>query len=371
MDCKYFGVCGSCKLYEYDYAEQLNLKKLKIKEEFKSFEIKKIDVITSKESHFRNRAEFRIWHEADKISFAMHRLDGNGLVMVDNCPMVSEAIYELMPKLKIELQNSIVLKEKLFAVEFLSSTTKDVLVTLIYHKKIDKIWENEAFKIADKLKIKIIGRSRKVRLVLSEDFINEELEVDKSRYKFYLHEGGFTQPNSFVNSKMITWVVNKIKKSDSDLLELYCGHGNFTIPLSKKFAKVLATEISKTSIKSAKENSALNKVQNIFFLRMSSQELTSALKKERKFRRLKNIDLDSFDFSTVFVDPPRAGLDEKSLEFIKNFKKIIYISCNWVTLKRDLLKLKTTHKIEHFAIFDQFPYTHHLESGVILTTISV
>jgi tRNA (uracil-5-)-methyltransferase len=151
-----------------------------------------------------------------------------------------------------------------------------------------------------------------------------------------------------------------------DLLELYCGGGNFTIPLSSLFRNVLATEISKTSIKAAKQNTALNDVQNITFVRLSAEELTEALKKEREFKRLKDTDIFSYDFTHVLIDPPRSGLDTVSREFVKKFKNIIYISCNPETLKYDLVELSKTHKIAHFALFDQFPYTRHIESGVIL-----
>jgi tRNA (uracil-5-)-methyltransferase len=168
---------------------------------------------------------------------------------------------------------------------------------------------------------------------------------------------------------MVGWVKQKLKTSDKDLLELYCGHGNFTLPLSSKFRSVLATEISKRSIKTALENCQINDITNISFVRLSSEELTEALNKVREFRRLEGIDLKSFDFDTVFVDPPRAGLDEKTLEFISDFKKIIYISCNPQTLKRDLDILKQKYKISEFAVFDQFAYTHHLECGVILNRV--
>ena len=167
---------------------------------------------------------------------------------------------------------------------------------------------------------------------------------------------------------MIEWAKRNSKDFKGDLLELYCGHGNFTIPLSENFNKILATEISKTSIKSASYNCQLNNVKNVFFVRLSSEEMASVMNKEREFRRLKekNINLEDFDFRSVFVDPPRAGLDEKTRTFIKKFDNIIYISCNPQTLKRDLQDLCKDFQIEKFAFFDQFPYTKHLESGVIL-----
>ena len=97
--------------------------------------------------------------------------------------------------------------------------------------------------------------------------------------------------------------------------------------------------------------------------------MTEALNKKREFRRLKDIDLDSYNFSTVLVDPPRAGLDSATIELISNIDNIIYISCNPDTLARDLEILTKTHKIESSAIFDQFPHTPHIESGVFLVKI--
>ena len=165
---------------------------------------------------------------------------------------------------------------------------------------------------------------------------------------------------------MIEWVLSNISTNNQDLCELYCGGGNFTIPLSSKFNKVLATEISKTSIKSAKLNCQLNNITNIDFIRMSSEEFIEAKTGVREFTRLKDIDLDSYNFHTIFLDPPRAGVDSKTLKLAQEFEQIIYISCNPETLKRDLDILIKTHKIQHFALFDQFAFSKHIESGIIL-----
>ena len=99
--------------------------------------------------------------------------------------------------------------------------------------------------------------------------------------------------------------------------------------------------------------------------------MTQALNKSRRFTRLKEIDLDSYNFSTVLVDPPRAGLDSDTIRLISEIKNIIYISCNPETLARDLESLTKSHHIEESAIFDQFPHTHHIESGVFLVKKSI
>ncbi len=366
MRCIYFSKCGSCKLYEDGYEAQFFKKANIIKDEFREFEIENFELFKSKDKNFRDRAEFRIVHDKNHINYAMHKLTKDGLLPIKSCQIVNPMISAAMKILKKEIEKKDILREKLFSVEFLSSSKKDLLTTLIYHKKLDSKWQEEAFKLSDKLDIKIVGRSRKVKIVIKKEFINEELLIDNKIYKFRYFENSFTQPNSFINRQMISWAKKHSKDFKEDLLELYCGHGNFTIPLSENFNKVLATEISKTSIKSAVLNTKLNDIENITFVRLSSEEISSALNKEREFRRLKGIDLDSFNFKTVLVDPPRAGLDKKTRDFIKRFQNIIYISCNPMTLKRDLKELCLDFKIEKFALFDQFPYTTHLESGVIL-----
>lgn len=364
MDCKYFGVCGSCTLYHLSYEEQIEHKKSSVASLFNSLHVKDFELFTSPASHYRSRAEFRIWHEGNEISYAMGRADKKGSVCIEHCPKVEEKIDTMMPELIAFLALYVELSERLFAIEFLSSS-KDLLVTLIYHKPLNEEWDEYAQKIENKFGVFVIGRSHKIKRVLSQDFVEEKIIIEQKPYRYHILEGSFCQPNRLVNEKMINWVCSHIKDT-KDLLELYCGHGNFTIPMSQKFDKVLATEISKTSIKSALTNCNLNSVENINFLRMSAEELTSALRKDREFRRLSDIDLDAYTFSHVFVDPPRSGMDEESLAFISQFDNIIYISCNPISLRRDLQILTQSYEIEAFALFDQFPNTEHIESGVIL-----
>jgi len=368
MECNYFGICGSCKQFELTYEEQIEEKKKYIKNLFEPLKVNAFETFISPDIYYRNRAEFRIWHDGDTIHYAMNQIEKKKVVLIDNCPKVVKKIDDLMTPLKKMIESDEMLRNRLFSIEFLSSTTK-VLVSMLYHKKIDESWDQHAKKLEDKFGISVIGRSKKVKRVISNDFVIDELNINNNLYQYKIIEGGFSQPNSFVNANMIEWATLHVR-NPKDLLELYCGHGNFTIPFSKLFKNILATEISKSSIKSAKTSCEMNNVENIEFLRMSVEDLTSALKKERKFVRLKDINLDDYNFSHVFVDPPRAGIDEKSLEFISQFENIIYISCNPVTLKRDIEYLKGRFTIENFAIFDQFPHTNHIESGAILKKIN-
>jgi tRNA (uracil-5-)-methyltransferase len=366
MNCEYFGTCGSCTLGSMNYDEQLDFKFKREEERFFNIWNKEIQIIKSEDEKFRNRAEFRIFHKMGKLDFAMSSIDKK-LMTIDSCSIVNKYISDVMIKFLSKVQGNDILSKKFFAIEFLTSTIGDILVTMIYHKKLDETWESEATKLQNKLNLKIIGRSRKQKVVLKDDIINETLKIKNDTFAIQYKEGGFTQPNQIVNIKMIEWVLDNITSED-DLCELYCGGGNFTLPLSKEFNKVLATEISKTSIKSAKINCELNNISNIKFIRMSSEEFVEARRGIREFRRMKQEDvvLSDYNFSTIFVDPPRAGLDDTTRELAKQFNQIIYISCNPETLHRDLKELSKTHTVKRFALFDQFAFTNHIECGIVL-----
>ncbi len=368
MNCKHFGSCGSCGLYGIEYQEQLKQKEEKVSGLLAPFYQGVLEVFDSPTDHYRARAEYRIWHEGDRCDYAMGNIEKKGAINIEECPKVIEPIEKRMWKLLEKINASTeVLKQRLFAVEFLSTTTDECLITMLYHRRLDDVWSAEAKQLEAELNCKIMGRSRKQKVILSDEFVTEKLNIDTKTFTYVQYESGFTQPNPAVNVKMIEWAIKQAKTVGyGDFLESYCGLGNFTLPLSHYFDKVLATEISKRSIHAALENCALNNIENITFARLASEEMTEALNGDREFSRLKDIDLQCYHFSTVLVDPPRAGLDEGTIELISNIENIIYISCNPETLARDLETLVQTHDVVEAAMYDQFPHTTHVESGVFL-----
>jgi tRNA (uracil-5-)-methyltransferase len=362
---------------EQAYEQQLDEKLSRLQEKLdtlKGIENKSVfeenfSIFRSPIEGFRMRAEFRIWHEGENSNYAMHHPDTKEIYTLDDFPIASSAIRKRMPALIKAINNSDVLSRKIFQAEFLSTTTDEVLISLIYHRPLDETWQLEATSLSKQLNANIIGRSRKQKVVLEQDFVTETMHVNDQLYRYQQIENSFTQPNASICQDMLTWACEQAKlicpNQHKDLLELYCGNGNFTLPLAKHFHRVLATELAKSSVRSALYNIALNKIENIDLVRLSSEETTQALNKERPFRRLKDIDLDAYQFSTVFVDPPRAGLDEQTLELVKRFDNIMYISCNPDTFIDNAKALLPSHQISAFAVFDQFPYTHHLEIGAV------
>ena len=326
-------------------------------------------VFPSQPSGFRLRAEFRIWHEGDDLNYVMFRpREPKTPIAIHDFPIADNRIQQLMPLLREKLKSQDALRRKLFQVEFLVTLAGDALVTLIYHRKLEQAWESAATTLAQDLDISIVGRSRKQKLVIGRDFVQEVLSVNGRAYHYRQYEQAFTQPNGELNICMIEWACNQARALDGDLLELYCGNGNFTLPLSRQFEHVIATELSKASIRAARENLLQNSINNIQMIRLSAEEVTQAMNGIREFRRLAELPkpLDQYDLRTIFVDPPRAGLDQHTLQMATAFESILYVSCNPQTLAQNLQLLCKTHRIEHFALFDQFPYTDHMECGVFL-----
>ena len=350
------------------YAEQLLDKQDRLQQLFERFpERPDLEVFASETSHYRLRTEFRIWHEGDRCFYAMFEPGNRSQVyQVTDFPVASLLINDLMTQVMDAVHQDDQLKQRLFGVEFLTTLSGDALITLIYHKKLDDSWSQSASQLQSQLGFPIIGRSRKQKVVLDRDYVNETLHVDGQKFHYRQLEGGFTQPNGLMNQQMLSWARSLSQPLAGDLVELYCGNGNFSIALADCFDRVLATEISKTSVAAAQRNIHDNHCANVIIARLSAEEFVQALQGERQFTRLQNVDLGDYQFNTVLVDPPRAGLDQAAVNQVQAYDNIIYISCNPDTLVANLEQLTETHDIVRFALFDQFPYTHHVETGVLL-----
>jgi tRNA (uracil-5-)-methyltransferase len=163
--------------------------------------------------------------------------------------------------------------------------------------------------------VDFIGRARKQKFVVERDFVVERLMVHQEEYVYKQVENSFTQPNGKVAEKMLEWAVECSKECDGDLLELYCGNGNFSLALAQNFRKVLDTELAKPSVEAAQWNIEANNAENVKIARLSAEEFTQAMRGEREFSRLsqQGIELGEYDFKTVFVDSPRSGMDEESV----------------------------------------------------------
>lgn len=355
------------QVFPEQYSQQLANKVSAVQALLAEFNAPNAEVFTSATEHYRLRAEFRIWHDGDDIYHAMFDPQTREKVRIDYFPVACRTIADFMPVLLKNIQFNHELRYKLYQVDYLATLSGELLVSLIYKRPLSNSWLEQAKALTETLaphcKVKFIGRSRKQKLMVSNDYLTEQFELDGNVIKYQQVEGSFTQPNGEVNRKMLGWAKGIAQQLTGDLLELYCGNGNFSLALTPCFNQVVATEISRTSIRSAQHNIELNGVNNLQVLQMSAEDVSAALAQGAK---LKHIDLAGLQLDTVLVDPPRAGLDADTERLVSRFNDIIYVSCNPETLAHNLKTLSKTHDVKQLAVFDQFPYTHHIESGVWL-----
>ncbi len=356
-----------------NYQAQLDEKITRLGDMFESYGVPELEVFESPSQFYRMRAEFRVWHEGNEMYYIMFNQQTREKYRVDQFPAASRLINDLMPLLIEAMQDNETLRRKLFQVDFLSTLSGEILVSLLYHRQLDEAWIKEAKALKQRLQnegfnLNLIGRARKMKIVLDQDYVIEKLNVNGKPYVYQQVENSFTQPNGKVAEKMLEWAIDCTQDSQGDLLELYCGNGNFSLALAQNFERVLATELAKPSVHSAQYNIAANKIDNVQIIRMSAEEFTEAMEGKREFNRLKDagIDLKSYNCNTIFVDPPRSGMDIDTCKMVQGYERILYISCNPETLKENLDVLCKTHNVTRFALFDQFPYTHHMEAGVLL-----
>ncbi|EJF31256.1 tRNA (uridine(54)-C5)-methyltransferase TrmA [Enterobacter sp. Ap-916] len=330
------------------------------------------EVFRSPVSHYRMRAEFRIWHEGDDLYHIMFDQQTKSRIRVNSFPAASELINALMPAMLDGVRDIPALRHKLFQIDYLTTLSNQAVVSLLYHRKLDDEWQQHAEALRDSLRargfnVHLIGRATKTKIELDQDFIDERLPVAGKEMIYRQVENSFTQPNAAMNIQMLEWALSATENSSGDLLELYCGNGNFSLALARNFDRVLATEIAKPSVAAAQYNIAANNIDNVQIIRMAAEEFTQAMNGVREFNRLQGIDLKSYQCETIFVDPPRSGLDADTVKMVQAYPHILYISCNPQTLCENLETLSQTHSITRLALFDQFPYTHHMECGVLLT----
>jgi len=353
-----------------NYDQQLEEKRLKLKALFAPYSELEIEVFASAPAHYRMRSEFRVWHDGEDLYYYMFDKGLDQKIRTEQYLPASLLINEMMEVLMAELRPNKILRHKLFQVDFLSTLSGEILVTLLYHRQLAEDWLLEAAQLKERLstkfKVNLIGRARKQKFDLDCDFVIEQLEVNGRILTYKQVENSFTQPNAKVAIKMLEWAIEVTKGSQGDLLELYCGNGNFSIALAPNFRKVLATELAGPSVEAAQFNIAANHCDNVQIIRMSAEDFSDAMAGKREFYRLKGIDLSSYECNTIFVDPPRSGLDQNTLTMVSKYERILYISCNPNTLIENLQGLASTHRIERIALFDQFPYTDHMECGVML-----
>ena len=333
--CPYFEECGGCQFLNMNYQDSLDYKQNKVEEimnKYLGIKIKINNIVACDNNlYYRNKTTFQVKND---IGFFKEKT--NTLIPVDKCYISDIKINDIYKAIKdnINLTN---------VKQVIIRATKNTLESMVIFKTSNYI-DNK--KIIDILKKKV-----------DSIYINDELIYGKGKIienlcnkNFYISPSSFFQVNTLQAEKLYNKAIEyaNIKKEDT-VLDLYCGTGTIGIVASDKAKKVIGIELNKEAIKDANENKKLNNINNIEFY---AGDVGKILNK------------NNYKPDIIIVDPPRVGLDSLALAQILNIrpKKLVYVSCDLMTLARDLKLLSNDYDILELTPVDMFPYTAHVES---------
>ena len=336
--CPFFYDCGGCNLMHMDYENQLEFKKNKIESIFKkicNMDIKLDKVNSFNNLNYRNKAVFKV--EKDKVGF--YKTKTNELVDINSCIILDEKI------------NDCLLKFRMFIKENKDNDINELMI---------RVCEDEIMLSLDNINSDLKDKIIEEFNFVSSIYINNELvygvlslNQKLNNLVFDVSAKSFFQVNKIVAENLYNEALKHVSKSDT-IIDLYSGTGTITMLLSNKARKVIGIEVVKEAVEDAKNNLLLNDIDNVEFI---------CDRVENKIDTLKDLNVD-----VLVMDPPRSGSDKKSLKSILEIepKKIIYISCNPVTLARDINTLKEKYEIKEISAFDMFPQTYHVETILVL-----
>ena len=196
--------------------------------------------------------------------------------------------------------------------------------------------------------------SREFEKIYGENYIEEKI-LDLN-YK--VSPQSFFQINRSATEKLYEKAIEYLEiKEDDKIFDLYCGVGSISLSVAKKGAEVIGIEIVESAVENARKNADNNKIE-ARFAKGAAEDIIERLWHEERISPNK-----------IIVDPPRKGLDEKLVNFLKEnpVERIVYISCNPATQARDLKSLKEVYKVEKISLVNLFPETAHVESVVLMS----
>ena len=365
--CDFFNLCGGCSLQHIDIDAQRALKENHLKENLiriGSVKPKKwlnpiFDKDKGSEWNYRRKARLAVRYvkKKERVLVGFREKFAPFIVDMNRCDVLKHPVNMLIAPLS-QLVGSLSIYNYLPQIEVAIGDNQTELVFRLLQDPDEK----------DKIRLIEFGKSNEIRISIQRggpDSIELLYASDPSISLYFLHKqlniknefksSDFIQVNGNVNELMVMKVMELLDlKKNHVVVDLFCGIGNFTIPIAQKVKKATGIEYSEDLVHRARQNSSINNIHNTDFI---CEDLESVSKK------WKDLTCDR-----LLLDPSRNG----ALEVIKNITlfnpdKIVYVSCHPGTLARDsdILVNQFGYVLSSAGIIDMFPHTSHVESVVV------
>ena len=373
-DCSTFNKCGGCDLRHIAYSETLKIKQEKVQNLVNKMLKNKVKVNETvgmeNPTFYRNKAIYPVTQDKKVGIFAKR---SHNIIPINECKIQTKISQEISKYILDNWKDSIydeetgkgLLRNIMVREGF---KTDEIMLVLVQNGEKNVFETNSKLKIENVIKefpkiktIVINVNTEKTNVVLSRKNIivyGDGTITDRlGDYEFKISPNSFYQVNPIQTEKLYNLAIEGAKlKKDDILCDLYCGIGTIGIFASKYVKKVYGVEIVEEAIKDAKQNAEINNVDNIEFIQGDV---------EVAFNKMLD---NGVKPSVVIVDPPRKGLDSKTVQNLCNLKldRLVYVSCNPATLMRDLQVLEDVYKIDSITPVDNFCYSSHIESVAVL-----
>lgn len=364
--CAHFAECGGCQLQHLGPEYQLLLKQDAVLEQLERWGgvIPKhiAPPITSASEGYRSTARMGVWYEdSGEVTLGFRQRHSKKLVQVNHCLVLNASLDALLAPLKTWL-GALRSSKAVTHIELISSQS-GAAVVLRHTKKLDEadlaqlaiLTQNHSFSAwlqgGEGSGLKAVnGEAVDPRLVYQLQGFGLELGF---------HPQDFTQVNPLVNEKMIAQAIDWLAlKGDERVLDLFCGIGNFTLPLARRSAQVFGIEAVESMVVRGRENALRAGIANATFMAADLGKTSE----NRLYQTCGTID-------AVLLDPPRDGAKEIIAKLPQlSPKRIVYVSCNPATLARDAKVLaEAGYQLDSVGVMDMFPHTAHIESMALFT----
>lgn len=378
-DCATYKRCGGCSLRHMTYESTLKLKRQVVQNLVNKGLTKKVEVLETigmeNPYNYRNKAQYPVGLNSEgQPEVGVFAQRTHTIIPIQTCLIqteisqkIAKTILNFVKEKNIQVYNEENQKGLLrhIVIKVGKYTNQVMCILVVNDSKFNQ--EQELVKLlCEKYpEIKTIVKNinnKNTNVILGKENINlygnGYIEDKLGEYIFKISPMSFYQVNPVQAEILYTTAIDQANLDRNDILfDLYCGIGTIGIFASKYVNKVYGIEIVPQAIEDAKENAKINDVKNIEFICGDVEVAFDEL-----------INKEKIVPSAIIVDPPRKGLDNKTIEVLKELtpKRIIYISCNPATLARDLGLLEEKYDIQEIQPVDMFPYTSHVECCVLL-----
>ena len=356
--CEHYQECGGCHLQHIEQETQINIKQqglITLFERFAKHKPEQLEKTLQADAWaYRRCARFGVMYDkkTKKVQMGFRRSSSRELINQQACPVLKPALSALILPIK-HLLNQLQGKAALGHIELVEA--ENSVAILLRHLKPLSTQDVEliiAFSAKYKLHFYAQSSPTDIQCLTEKHKLTYSLPEQDCEFEFSIDD--FVQVNANVNEKMVKQAINWLElKSTDHVLDLFCGLGNFTLPIAKVAQQVVAVEGIQKMVDRGAENALRCHLTNVTFFQADLSdlnELKSAWAKQ--------------SYDKILLDPARAGAAECML-FVATKKpsRIVYVSCDPVTLARDsLLLLEAGYKLAKLGLIDMFPQTAHMES---------